>query len=142
MLRNSPISWKTKKQASVSRSSVETEYEAVAMITSELLWVRSFLASLGIFHARPMILSCDNQAAFHIAWNPILHKRTKHIELDYHFVLEKLDAILLQFSYIGSQHQAADIFTKALKKKQFEHLSNKLGMYNLHAPTWGGVLRN
>jgi len=128
MLRNSPISWKTKKQASVSRSSVETEHEAMAMMTSELLWVRSFLDSLDIFHTRPMILSYDNQAAFHIAWNPILHERTKHIELDCHFVQEKLDASLLQFSYIRSQHQPADIFTKALKKKQFEHLSDKLGM--------------
>jgi len=114
----------------------------MAMTTSELLWIQSFLASLGVFITRPMHLACDNQVALHIAKNPVFHERTKHIELDCHFVREKLEAGLLQFSYIRSQHQPVDMFTKALGKKQFVHLRDKLGLLNLHAPTWGGVLEN
>jgi len=135
MLGNSPVSWKTNKQATISRSSAEAKYRAMTMTTSELLWVRSFLASLGVFHTRPMLLSCDNQAALHIARNPVFHERIKHIELDCHFAREKLEAGLLQFSYIWSQHQPAEIFTKALEKKQFDHLRSKLGTLNLHTPT-------
>ena len=95
MLGNSPISWKTKKQATVSRASAEAEYRAMAVTTSELLWIRSFLVSLSVFLTQPMHLAYDNQAALHIAKNPVFHEQTKHIELDCHFVREKLDAGLL-----------------------------------------------
>ena len=70
-LVNSPISWKTKKQNTVSRSSAEAEYRSLAQATSELIWLRSFLASLGVFLRNPMPLLCDNQSALHIANNPV-----------------------------------------------------------------------
>jgi len=76
----SSVSWKTKKQTTVSKSSAETEYRSMAATTSELVWIKSFLASLGVFHTQAMQLFCDSQAALHIARNLVFHERTKHTD--------------------------------------------------------------
>ena len=89
-LGGSPISWKTKKQGLISRSSAEAEYRAMATVTNELIWIKSFLAAMGVFHTTPMTLFCDNQAALHIFKNPFFYEWTKHIEMDCHFVREGL----------------------------------------------------
>jgi len=106
----------------------------MATTTSELMWLKALLPSLGVFHTSAMQLFCDNQVALHIAKNLVLHECTKHIELDCHFVREKLEAGDLEFLYISSKQQPADIFTKALRKKQFTLLRDKLGMIDPHAP--------
>jgi hypothetical protein len=80
MLGHSPVSLKTKKQATVSRSSAEAEYRAMAAVCCEFLWLKSFLRSLGVLHSSPMRLFCDSHAAIHIAANPVFHERTEHIE--------------------------------------------------------------
>ncbi|XP_074266995.1 uncharacterized protein LOC141590293 [Silene latifolia] len=80
-----PISWRVKKQNTVALSTAEAEYRAMAKLASELVWIKSFMASLGVFHTQPMKVFCDNQAAIHIARNPVFHDRTKHIEIDCHF---------------------------------------------------------
>jgi len=87
-LGGSPVSWRTKKQTTVSRSSVKAEYRAMAATVSELVWLKSLLASLEVFHT--MHLYCDSQAAIHIANNPVFHERMKHIEIDGHFVRERV----------------------------------------------------
>lgn len=100
----------------------------------ELTWLKAILSSLGVLHPQPIQLYCDNQAALHIAKNPVFHERTKHIEVDCHFVRDEVLKNTIQPSYVPSRTQLADIFTKALGTKQFLFLLSKLGIQNLHAP--------
>lgn len=85
-LGSAPISWKTKKQITVSKSSSEAEYRAMNQAVSEIIWLRSLLSSLQIQYDCPTVLHCDNQAAIHITANPVFHGGTKHIETDCHFI--------------------------------------------------------
>ena len=134
-LGSSPISWKTKKQHTVSRSSAEVEYRSMAAITSELKWLRALLLDLGVSHHSPMHLYCDSQSALYIAHNPVFHERTKHIEVDCHSIRDAITSGLIAPSHVPTTEQCADVFTKALGVRQFHFLIGKLGICNLHAPT-------
>lgn len=91
-LRSTPISWKTKKQTTVSRFSSEAEYRAMAHTTSEVLRLRGLLSCFQVNCQEPTMLHCDNQVAIHLASNPVFRERTKHIEVDCHFIQEHLQA--------------------------------------------------
>jgi len=113
----------------------------MAAATSELVWVRTFLASLGIFFLNLWDYIVTARQPYTSQKNPVFHNRTEDVELDCHFVREKLVAGLISFAHIRSQQQPADILTKALSKGQFQYLKGKLGLANSHTPTWGGVLQ-
>ena len=130
MLGNSPISWKRKKQQTVSRSSSEAEYRAMSSVAAEVIWLTRLLEELNVHIQKPITLFCDNQSAIFIGKNPVFHERTKHIEIDCHFTQEKVLKGLLQLSYLPTTNQVADLFTKIIPSQQFNQLLSKLGVYN------------
>uniref|UniRef100_A0A803QHI8 Reverse transcriptase Ty1/copia-type domain-containing protein n=1 Tax=Cannabis sativa TaxID=3483 RepID=A0A803QHI8_CANSA len=92
-----------KKQQVVSRSSAEAEYHAMANATSELTWLLALLKDFGVSHKQPANLYCDNTAAIHISENPVYHERTKHVEIDCHFIREKIQHGSIQLLHVFSQ---------------------------------------
>lgn len=120
------ISWCSRKQRTVARSSTEAEYKSLADTAAELSWLQSLLGELGVFIATAPLLWCDNIGATYLAANPIFHARTKHIEVDFHFVREKVARKDLHIRYISTHDQLADIFTKPLGTSRFEFLRDKL----------------
>lgn len=134
-LGTSPIDWKTKKQDTVSMSSAEAEYRAMGQAVKEIKWINPLLEDLGVKVAKPIRFFCDSKAAIHIAANPVFHERTKHLERDCHSVRDAVKAGLISTIHVKSKDQIADLLTKALGRPQFESLSSKLGVQNLHSPT-------
>ncbi|XP_021716659.1 uncharacterized protein LOC110684511 [Chenopodium quinoa] len=131
----SPISWKTKKQDTVAKSSAEAEFRSMSKTTDELKWYKALLLSLGVMHPRAMSLFCDSQSALYIARMPVFHEHTKHIEVDCYYLRDAIQDGIISPSYVKTTEQLADIFTKALNKQQFMYLLGKLCICDLHAPT-------
>ena len=100
----------------------------------ELLWLKIILEDLKIKWEEPMRLYCDNKSAINIAHNPVQHDRTKHIEIDRHFIKEKLDSKLICTPYVPTKEQLADVFTKGLHGHDFSVIMSKLGMDDIYSP--------
>ncbi|KAL2227998.1 UNVERIFIED_CONTAM: Retrovirus-related Pol polyprotein from transposon RE1 [Sesamum indicum] len=124
-LGNALISWKTKKQTTVSRSSAEAEYRSMATTTCELIWIYNLLQELQVNLPTRIKFHCDNQSALYITTNPVFHERTKHIEMDCHIVRDKYKQGFILPLHISSRFQTADIFTKALLGPRFLFLISK-----------------
>jgi histone deacetylase 1/2 len=125
------VSWSARKQATVSRSSTESEYKAIANATAEIMWVQTLLRELGIPSPRAARLWCDNIGAKYLSANPVFHARTKHIEVDYHFVRERVAQKLLEIEFVSSGDQIADGFTKALSVRLLENFKSNLHLERL-----------
>ncbi|KAI3507180.1 hypothetical protein L1887_22027 [Cichorium endivia] len=125
------VSWSAKKQPTVSRSSCESEYRAMANTAAEIVWLTHLLREL---HALPSVrptLLCDNKSALFLSQNPVSHKRAKHIDLDYHFIRELVASGKLRTKFVPTKLQVADIFTKSLPRHQFEFFR---GLLNIGPP--------
>ncbi|XP_021818795.1 uncharacterized protein LOC110760780 [Prunus avium] len=124
-LGSNPISWASKKQHAVSRSSTEAEYRAMATTAAELSWLQQLLHDVHFPMSSPPLLLCDNLSAMALSINPVLHSRVKHIEVDCHFVREKVTGGQLHLQHVPSSLQVADILTKGLCSPSFDfHCSN------------------
>lgn len=107
------VSWSSKKQAVVSKSSTEAEYRSLAHAASEVPWIQSLLGELNIKLSSTPMMWCDNQEAIALAYNPVYHAKTKHVELDIHFIRDKVTAKEIEVCFVPSQDQTADVLTKA-----------------------------
>ncbi|XP_017979725.1 PREDICTED: uncharacterized mitochondrial protein AtMg00810-like [Theobroma cacao] len=126
------VAWKSKKQQIVARSSTEAEYRSMAATCCEVIWIKGLLADFGIQHYDAVKLYCDNQSSVYISKNPVLHERTKHIEIDCHFNREKVQSGEIEPVYIPTQLQVADAFTKPLQHGTFKRLLYKMNIHNVH----------
>ncbi|OMO78632.1 Integrase, catalytic core [Corchorus capsularis] len=132
------ISWSAKKQPTVARSSTEAEYRALASAAAEITWLSFVLRDIGVYLKKPPVLFSDNISALHMTINPVFHARTKHIEIDYHFVREKVSAGSLVTQFVSSSNQVADVFTKALPRHALLLLRVKLGLCQIPQPSLRG----
>ncbi|KAB2631211.1 hypothetical protein D8674_008730 [Pyrus ussuriensis x Pyrus communis] len=122
------ISWSSRKQRSVSRSSTEAEYRAIVATTAELIWIQSLMRELGISLPTTPVVSCDNIRAMFYCANPVLHSRMKHIDIDFQFVRDRVTRGLFQVSHISTTDQLADVLTKSLPRSRFHLLRSKIGV--------------
>ena len=130
-LGDSLVTWKSKKQPTLSRSSAEAEYRRMASATCEVIWLSNLLGDMGVKDLLPVVLYCDNSSALQIAENPVFHEKTKHFEIDVHLVREKVSAGVIKTEKIHTSQQIADVLTKALDCKQHKLLCNNLGMMDM-----------
>lgn len=133
---DSLISWKTKKQSTVSHSTAELEYRSMSQTTCELQWISCLLADFHINYPLPISLYCGNQAAIAIAKNPVFHKRTKHVEADCQVVRNCIDSGFLQVNSVTSRRQLANLFTKPISTSQMAPTLLQMGFTQaLHKAT-------
>ncbi|KAJ4767348.1 polyprotein [Rhynchospora pubera] len=125
-LGNNIISWSSKKQPTVAKSSTEAEYRSLALAGAEVIWIQHILQELYQHLSQPPVLWCDNIGASYLASNPMYHARTKHVEIDFHFIREKVVAGQLLVKFISSRDQIADGLTKGLTSARFLSIKNKL----------------
>jgi histone deacetylase 1/2 len=140
-LGDSLVSWSSKRQTTVSRSSAEAEYRAVANAAAECCWLRNLLRELHVRIDKATVIYCDNVSAVYLAENPVHHRRTKHVELDIHFVREKVALGQFKVLQIPTRHQFADIMTKGLPTSLFNDFRDSLCIRITEAPTAGGCKR-
>ena len=126
-LGNACISWLSKKQSTVATSTCEAEYRAAFTATVDCVWLRRLLADLHECQQTPTTIFTDSQSALAVARNPVFHARTKHIEVHYHYVRERLHAGEITLTYCPTQDNIADLFTKALPREKFEAFRKALG---------------
>lgn len=128
IFENCTVTWNTKRQSSVAASSTEAEYMALFEAVKEALWLKSLLQSMGIEILHPITLFEDNQSCISIATNPTGHKRSKHIDIKFHFSREQVVNKIICLKYLSTGNQEADLFTKMLPAPRFQELRCKLGL--------------
>eukprot|EP00253_Pinus_taeda_P010509 PITA_10509 len=125
------VSWLNKKQTSISLSTAEAEYIAAADCCTQLLWMKEALKDVNIGTNQPITIYCDNTSAISLGKNLVMHSKTKHIPIKYHFLCEQVAEQNINLEYINTKEQIADIFTKPLPREAFEHLRRKIGVISL-----------
>ncbi|GJX46219.1 putative RNA-directed DNA polymerase, partial [Tanacetum coccineum] len=119
------------KQTVVARSSAEAEYRAMASVTCEVMWLVNLFRDLKIDVTKPIAIFCDNKAALQIASNPVFHDKTKHFEIDLHFIRDKIIEGVIKPLKIESANQLAGIFTKGLTAEQHSYLLEGFGLISM-----------
>ena len=133
------ISWRCKKQATVARSNTEAEYKALANAATEVKWLQSLLHELGQSSSSSLVLWCNNIGATYLSTNSVFHARTKHIEIDFHFVRDMVASKTLLVKFLSTHDQLADLLTKPLSSSWFVLLRSKLNILPILLDLRGSV---
>ena len=136
------VSWSAKRHETVSKSSTEAEYRTMSAAASEIVWIQNLLRDMGLQQQRTPLLLCDNLSAVCLSANPMFHKRTKHFDVDYHYVRERVVVKALEVKHIPASLQLADIFTKPLGHEAFIKLRGKLGVSFHPTPSLRGSINH
>lgn len=124
------VTWKSKKQKVVALSSAEAEFRGIARGLAEVQWIKKLLTEIGVSSTNPSSIMCNNKDAIQISENPVQHDRTKHVEIDRHFIKEKLEAGIIKLPFVKSQDQLADILTKSVSTGILHQCLTKLNFGN------------
>ena len=122
------ISWASKKQSVVALSSTEAEYIAASLASQEAVWLRSLLGDISFVQKEPTVIKEDNQGTIALSRNPKYHPRTKHIDIKYHFIRDKVEKKELVLEYCPTEQMLADLLTKQLGKTLFQRLRGLMGI--------------
>jgi len=129
MIGGGAISWSSKRQPTITLSTTEAEYMVNTQATKEAIWITKLMMDLGYMEEKKMmVIRCDNQSAISLTKNPTHHARTKHIDVQCHFVRERVENGEVRFEYCSTEHMVADVLTKALSKKRHHKLINMFGL--------------
>ena len=131
LIGSGAISWASKKQPVVALSTTEAEYIAAAFCACQCVWIRRILEKIGAEEESATIIHCDNSSTIALSKHPVLHGKSKHIEVRFHYLRELVNGETVKLEYCATGNQVADIFTKPLKLEQFEKLRALLGIVNL-----------
>ena len=127
-MANGPISWQSKKQPTIALSSMEAEYMAKSLAMWQVIWLQTLTAELGILYSGPTTLNVDNQGVINYSNNTINHGCTKHIDIQHHFICQKLISNEMRLQYCATDDNLADILTKSLPKLKHNNFIKQLGM--------------
>lgn len=125
------VSWTSKKQNYISQSTAEAEYVASIVNYSNLVWIKQLLIGMKEEITEPIVIFCDNTSAIDISKNPMMHTKTKHIAIKYHYLRELVQDKEVRMEYVNTKEQLANIFTKALPREAHEYLRSQLGVLSL-----------
>ena len=139
LLNGGPIVWFSRKQGVIATSTTDAEYVAAHDAGKEILWTRQLLKEINCDQNKPTTLYCDNAAAEKLIVNPKFHRRTKHIDVKYHYTRELVENGIINVKHISSNQQLADILTKSQTKNSFEANRKSLGIYVANISASGSV---
>jgi hypothetical protein len=128
LLSSGAVSWLSKKQPIVTLSTTEAEFVAAAGCASQVVWMRRVLDQLGHLQGRSTIVMCDNSSTIKLSKNPVMHGRSKHIDVRFHFLRELANDGVIELLHCGSEDQIADVMTKPLKLDSFQKFRRLMGM--------------
>jgi hypothetical protein len=133
------VNWSSKKQPTIALSSTETKYRGATIATCEVVWLQKLLLDLGQSVDAPIVIYCDNINSILLANNPVYHAKTKHIEVHYHFIREKVLAKEIDLIHVSIEDQVVDIFTKALGTYKLKKFQKMLGVLEVDLNLRGSV---
>jgi hypothetical protein len=136
-LGSTMISWKSRKQSSISLSTAEAEYIVACSASCEAIWLRKLLTGLFDLEMEATVILCDNQSCIKMTENHVFHDKSKHIEIRYHYICDMVQRGAIKLQYVSTDEQVADVLTKPLSRVKFEHFRDKLGVVRKDLPRKG-----